>query len=165
MTSVPSNILAKKYNWTSILLWSFGIALLIFALIWLRIGYLDPYLNDNTDTILFGMPHILMASWGAIIGFSLLNNNKVSLAPIRYPFLTLLLAVIFFDIIFSFWGAYIDHHLNLDPNRSYIFSVIYFSIGYSWVALMWIMMPFLIGYFMTKFVRYAINYMCCKKQI
>lgn len=145
MNSGNAQLLVERRSWTSIFLWSFGIALLIFALIWLRIGYLDPYLNDNTDTILFGMPHILMASWGTIIGFSLLNNNKVLLAPIRYPFLTLLLTVIFFGIIIvvSISGTNIGQ-IN---NKNYIVGVFLYLFSISLIyTLVWITVPFLVGY-------------------
>lgn len=153
MELVIENNFTEQHPWIGIFLWSLGIALLIFTLIQLRIGYLDPYLNDNTDAILFGMPHILVASWGVIAGFSLLrlSSNKFSLALIKYPFLTLLFVIVFFDIIILLWRAMVDPISHKD----YIESVFIFLFSGSThtLTLLWIIVPFFVGYIIGYIVK------------
>lgn len=144
----------EKRNWISIFLWGFGIALVIFFLMWLRIGYLDPYLNDTTDSVLFFVPHILITFWGITVGLSFRSNQQNRATLIKWPFFTLLFAMIIFDIMFSFWGVYADHNLDINPNRSYLLSAITASVLFSWVAALIIITPFFIGYIPAKIVRY-----------
>lgn len=143
----------EQRNWTSIFLWSLGIAVGIFSLMWLRVGYLDPYLNDKTDAMLFFMPHTLIIFWGITVGFFSQKNIKKSYpTPIQNPFVCVFLTAIIFDVIFSFWTAYMDRHLNIDPSTPYIFLAIRSTLLDSWIAVAWIAIPFFIGYIPAKIV-------------
>lgn len=143
-------------SWTSIFLWGFGIALLIFTLTWLRIGYLDPYLNDSTDAIFFFLPHFFIALWGITIGLSFNNNKKLQISPIRYSFFSVLFVTFFFGIIVLLWRAVVD---PID-GKSYTENILAFLFSDStyMIPFFWIVTPFFIGYVFAKTFQYMYDY-------
>lgn len=148
----------EKKQGLLIILWSFGIALGFFVLLWLRIRYLDPYLNDTTDAILFFLPHFFMVVWGVTSGFVVQDSiKKLYQTPIQNPFVCVFLTAIIFDVLFSFWVAYVDRHLNIDPNTPYIFLAIRSTLLFFWIAIAWIIVPFFIGYIPAKTVSFFRN--------
>jgi hypothetical protein len=161
MISVPQNQFIKPRNRTSIFLWSFGIALGVFFLMLLRIKYLDPYLNDTTDQILFFAPHFFIIIIGAILGkLNSKDSLTSSLRLTQQPFLSMWSGTLIFSVTFALWVARPNHFVQ---GRSYISDVFSNTILSFFIALFWIVVPFFIGYSLTKFIQYAINYMCHKK--
>ncbi len=147
----------EKKQGLLIILWSFGIALGVFTLAWLRIGSLNPYLNDRTDAMLFFLPHFFIAIWGIVSGVFVRDSITKSYSiPVRNPFICVLLTAIIFDVMFSFWAAYVDRHLNINPSTPYVFLALRATLLFSWVAILWIPVSFFVGYIlatMSSFFR------------
>lgn len=142
--------LNKRKKWMSILLWSFGIASGIFSLMWLRIGFLDQYLNDVADSMLFFTPHCLIAVWGGISGF-FGRNNRSQIPVLQYPIYSLLLVAIFLGVIVLLWRAVADPMIE----KSYTENIVTFLFSRSVVIipLFWVVVPFSTGYILTKIIR------------
>jgi hypothetical protein len=118
---------------------------------WLRIGFLNQYLNDTTDSLLFFVPHFLVAMWGGISGF-FEENNKSRIPIFWHPFYSLLLVTIFLGMIVLLWRAATDPIIGKSYTESILTFLFSGSVGI--IPLFWVVVPFFAGYIPTKIARF-----------
>ncbi len=150
----------EQYPWASVFLWSSGISIGVSFLMWLRVDYADTLLSSKADEMIYFMPHILIIIFGAILGILNKNNKDNRINLTQQPFLSVWMGVLIFSVTLSLWTARPNHFVS---DRLYIDDV-FSNMALSFlIALFWIVIPFFIGYSVTRFIQYVINYRYRKK--
>lgn len=155
----------KNRELTSIFLWGLGIASVDLFFTWLRTNYLDLSLNPTMGEVLYFMPHISAIIFGGIVAGMTTQSNQYSrrlrLNPFQQPFSSVWIGALIFSIAFSLWTARSNHFMS---NRSYLVDAFSGLILSLLISVFWIVIPFFIGYLVTTFIQYVINFMHHKKQ-
>ena len=132
-------------KWARIILWGAGIsaAPLLFGF---GAG------NDIHDQeysffgeIIYFSPYLVVFLFGNILGWLTYKRHDDSgkSSDFGWPFRSLLIAVILFDVIFSFWSARADHFIQ---GRTYLADAFSGMVVLVLVALFQIVIPFVFGY-------------------